>query len=103
MFQRRKLPANINKDEMIRLLRLTDGFMDKLDNVSSTELTFLQDLLIKNRYEVYTTMQNLMVPCNDMIVKCRFDGINIDCARLFERSYTWQGYCCSFNIVIAKR
>lgn len=88
---------------MIDLLRITDGFMDKLDNVSTSDVSLLQNLLLQNRYDVYSTMQNLMVPCNDMLVKCRFDGQTVDCARLFERSYTWQGYCCSFNIIIAKR
>lgn len=88
---------------MIGILRITDGFMDKMEDVNATQLEVIQSLLQENRYDVYTTMQHLMVPCNDMIVKCRFDGQNIDCARLFERSYTWQGYCCSFNIIIDKR
>lgn len=77
--------------------------MEKLENVNATQLSVLQNLLLENRYDVFMTMQHLMVPCNDMIVKCRYDGQIIDCARLFERSYTWQGYCCSFNIVSEKR
>ncbi|XP_063706173.1 sodium channel protein Nach-like [Culicoides brevitarsis] len=97
------LPPNLDKEEMINLLRLTDGFMQKLETVNYTQLELMQNLLQENRYDVFMTMQGLMVPCNDMIVKCRYNGEIVDCARLFERSYTWQGYCCSFNIDTEKR
>lgn len=44
-------------------------------------------------------MKKLMYPCTKLMVKCRWEGRIIDCKKLFKISETYQGYCCSFNII----
>lgn len=93
----RTLSDDISEEEMTELLQLTDGFIDDIQyNVS--DLFRLEKYLKQNRYNVPLTMESLMMPCNMLLVKCRFAGVEIDCMELFRQSITWQGYCCSFNI-----
>lgn len=84
---------------MISLLRLTDGFIDPINDVNMSDFVTLRDLLERDRYNVPLTMQNLMVPCDELLIKCRFSGIIFHCNDLFKRAPTWQGYCCTFNFI----
>lgn len=81
---------------MINLLQMTDGFIDVVE-YNESDLAKLESLLKSNRYNVPLTMENLMMPCNMLLIKCRYANQELDCLQLFTRSSTWQGYCCSFN------
>ena len=37
--------------------------------------------------------------CDDMVLKCSFEGHERDCAEIFIHSITDEGQCCSFNIM----
>lgn len=66
-----------------------------------TELELLQSILTKNRYDVMTTMYELMQPCDQLLYRCRWEGEETECMKIFKKSETYQGYCCSFNLIKA--
>lgn len=35
--------------------------------------------------------------CSDMIIACRWHGIEINCSDLIRESYSSRGLCCAFN------
>lgn len=92
-----ELPTNVTRSDLVTLLKQTDGFIDKI-SYNETQLMNLQQILFDGRYTVPLAMEYLMVPCKNLLYKCRFGGEEIPCMRLFKKSNTNRGYCCSFNI-----
>ncbi len=37
--------------------------------------------------------------CEDMFVRCHFEGRDRDCSSLFEPIITDEGQCCAFNVM----
>lgn len=58
----------------------------------------MHELLNENRYDVRTTMKDLMYPCSRLMFKCRWQNEIVDCKTLFKMTETYQGFCCGFNL-----
>ncbi|XP_054729239.1 pickpocket protein 28-like [Anastrepha obliqua] len=41
-------------------------------------------------------------PCSEMLLTCRFGGVNYKCSEIFSPIVTDEGLCCAFNLVDAK-
>lgn len=86
-------------EELMHRIKFTAGFTNPISNFSASELPYLQQLLEGNRFDVSTTMKKLMYPCHELLFRCRWEGKISNCSELFSVSETYQGYCCSFNIL----
>lgn len=83
----------------MRRIKYTAGFTNAISQFNESELPLLQDILEENRFNVELTMKKLMYPCTKLLFRCRWQGKITDCKELFAVSETYQGYCCSFNIL----
>lgn len=90
---------NVTSDDLLRMIKYTAGFTNSINKFNVTELPVLQEILQNNRFTVDLAMKKLMYPCSKMLYRCRFEGVIVDCKQLFSISETYQGYCCSFNVL----
>jgi acid-sensing ion channel, other len=81
------------------MIKYTAGFTNPINKLNLSELPALQEILQANRFTVDLAMKRLMYPCTKMIHRCRWEGKIVDCKQMFSISETYQGYCCSFNIL----
>jgi hypothetical protein len=77
-------------------MKNTIGFLNMVQ-YNMSEILQLQQALYDNRYTVQTALQKLVQPCEDFLMRCRWEGVVKDCRKLFVRSETYLGYCCTFN------
>lgn len=42
-------------------------------------------------------MASLVQPCDEIMIKCRWQGKMVPCKEIFDSSLTYFGSCCSFN------
>lgn len=68
-------------------------------NFSEPDFSYVQDILVENRYDTVTAMKKIMYPCNKMLYRCRWEGMIVPCSSLFQTTETYQGYCCGFNVL----
>ena len=40
-----------------------------------------------------------MMPCNDLLVACQWQGVMKNCEKIFTVAKSDSGYCCSFNLI----
>lgn len=90
---------NATDVDKMRRIKFTAGFTNPINDFNASELPYLQELLQENRFDVQLTMKKLMYPCTKLLFRCRWEGVIIDCKELFMVSETYQGYCCSFNML----
>lgn len=90
---------NATDAEIMRRIKFTAGFTNPINVFNASELPYLQQLLQDNRFDVQLTMKKLMYPCTKLLYRCRWEGTIVDCKEIFSVSETYQGYCCSFNIL----
>lgn len=100
-FRREVFPENYNAtdEEIIQRIKYTAGYTNLISIANFSELNYLQDLMQENRFDVQATMKKLMLPCTKLLYRCRWEGVIMDCKELFSVSETYQGYCCSFNVL----
>lgn len=90
---------NATDVDKMRRIKFTAGFTNPINDFNASELPYLQELLQENRFDVQLTMKKLMYPCTKLMNRCRWEGVIVDCKELFLVSETYQGYCCSFNML----
>lgn len=56
------------------------------------------DDLLKNIFS-YLTFDKLTPNCNELLIKCQWEGKDIECGEIFFTRLTNDGFCCSFNNV----
>lgn len=93
----RVLPENVTQEEVVDMLRQAVGFSHRIE-YDMDELERLQNIFNFNRYTIDTAMEQMKLTCRELLIKCRWEGKIIDCMKLFQKSITYDGYCCSFNI-----
>lgn len=81
---------------MLTAIYQTPGFVDNIV-YNETDLLILQNVLSNNRYTVREVMDFLQQPCNELFVKCRWEGEYYPCGDLFKPSLAHHGSCCTFN------
>jgi acid-sensing ion channel, other len=90
---------NRTNEELVKMVKYIAGFTNPISVFNDSELPYLQAMLQDNRFDVQLTMKKLMYPCTKLMFRCRWEGVIMDCKELFTVSETYQGYCCSFNIL----
>ncbi|CAH2096240.1 unnamed protein product [Euphydryas editha] len=48
-------------------------------------------------YDVNELMRNLTPRCEDLLIRCVWNEISMNCSDLFDFRLTMNGYCCTFN------
>lgn len=98
-------PQYQSKEKLVRLIRFLgrlydsdideveefDKFQQTLDNVDSNKKTGLYDMREK--------LEMLAPKCNDMILKCKWGGMEVPCQKFFRTQLSNEGFCCTFNYV----
>lgn len=89
----------MTKRQVRTWLDFTSGFSIQLGlKVRQKDMETLQSVLADNRFTVENTMSSLAQPCDEMVSKCRFEGVLKDCRSIFRSIKTFRGHCCSFNV-----
>lgn len=89
-------PSN---DDLMKIIKFTAAFTNPIGEFDPTKLPYLQELLDSNRFDVQKAMKKLMYPCTKLLHRCRWEGVIVDCKEIFKTSETYQGFCCSFNVL----
>lgn len=61
------------------------------------DLKVLQNIVDTNQFSIRNVMDMVQSTCNDMLVRCRFEGKFINCSTLFKPVTSQYGLCCTFN------
>lgn len=72
------------------------GFIDKIE-YNVTELRVLDDLIELNNLTIVDVMKSLIQPCDELLIKCKWENRLVECSSLFDASETYYGNCCTFN------
>ncbi|KAK3912127.1 Pickpocket protein 28 [Frankliniella fusca] len=54
-------------------------------------------ILAYNNVSTDALLESLGQPCGDLIERCSWEGREVNCSRVFTRTMTYLGFCCSFN------
>ncbi|XP_059471039.1 sodium channel protein Nach-like [Neocloeon triangulifer] len=65
--------------------------------VPFSNVSLLQNAITKNGVGLTELMRDLAPSCSDIMVQCQWKGVEVDCSKLFTRSLSDNGFCCSFN------
>lgn len=93
----RTLPENVTHEDIANIIDQSIGFNEKIE-YNPFDLELLQRVFFLNRYTAETAMEKVKIPCNELLFKCRWEGVMVPCMNIFRRSLTHEGYCCSYNI-----
>lgn len=92
----RNILSNVSRENMSRIFEQSSGFFSTTAyNVN--ELKILQNIVDTNRYSIRNIMDMVQGSCDDMFVRCRFEGKLINCSILFRPVTSQYGLCCTFN------
>ncbi len=63
----------------------------------------MHTLQIENSVLAYIDLDPFFIQvvhsCDDLLLRCFWQGMNVNCTGLFQTSKTDVGYCCSFNAI----
>lgn len=96
-FNYRTLPENVTQEDIVSIIDQSIGFNHKIE-YNPYDLELLQRVFTLNRFTTESAMEQIKISCNDLLFKCRWEGVIVPCMSIFRRSLTFEGYCCSFNI-----
>lgn len=72
------------------------GFIDNVDyNVE--ELQQMHEILTANNYTTLQATEYLHQPCNQLMIRCRYQYKIQPCEDLFVDIMSYHGSCCTFN------
>lgn len=66
--------------------------------MSSTQFYLRKSKKVYLKYEI----DKVSLPCEKMLMECRFGGYKFDCNDIFLPKLTDEGLCCTFNGLIQK-
>ncbi|CAH1374704.1 unnamed protein product, partial [Tenebrio molitor] len=82
----------VNKTQMLG--KLYDFSYNKEDKPT---ISMLQNIVEKLQLNIITVMKMLTLQCEDLLLKCRWKGVDVNCSNIFKLRLTYDGYCCTFN------
>lgn len=96
--------AQLNVSGTLRQLRYLGRLYDHSEDNFNDLLQFQaildeSDSAPLGAFDVLYRMAQLTPKCSDQLVKCQWQGRDIDCADIFTTRLTSAGYCCTFNNV----
>ena len=48
---------------------------------------------------LFTNILKVMLPCNELLVACQWQGKMENCGQLFSLTKSDSGFCCAFNLI----
>ncbi|PNF23172.1 hypothetical protein B7P43_G03665 [Cryptotermes secundus] len=90
------LPSGVTRDEVFNDLIFLSQLID-MDESNATKFGRLQSVLDMNNITATVALREVMLPCEELLVKCKFKGKMINCKKVFRLLETPYGFCCSFN------
>ncbi|XP_055316922.1 sodium channel protein Nach-like [Sitodiplosis mosellana] len=85
-----------SRENISRMFEQSSGFFTTIA-YDVNELKVLQNIVDTNRYLIQNVMDMVQTSCDDVFVRCRFEGKPINCSDLFQPSTSQYGLCCIFN------
>lgn len=86
----------MSRDKVMEAMYQTAGFGGE-GAYTSEGMDILQTVMERNRIAVVDAMERLQRPCDELLVKCRFEGQLVPCDQLFKKSFGQYGHCCTFK------
>lgn len=83
-------------DDLRRMFQQSIGFF-ATTSYNESDLNILEDILNKTSYSIQDVMNQMQTSCDDMLLKCRFEGNNLNCSEIFQPITSQYGLCCIFN------
>lgn len=88
--------------EQLRYLgRLLDFEVDGYDNFAWLQ-SYLNMYDVDDSsvwYDTYSRMRRLSPKCEEILLNCKWEGVERACHELFDLRATQEGFCCTFNYV----
>lgn len=91
-----KRPSNLTKEQLAEMFSLIMHFHG-LSTPKEKEYIELNDVLRQNNISVATVMAIIAPNCFDLLRKCSWKGVIVQCVLIFRIVKTSEGICCSFN------
>lgn len=83
-------------DDLRRMFEQSIGFF-AITPYNESSLSILENIVNKTSYSVRDVMDQMQTTCDDMLLKCRFEGNNLNCSEIFKPISSQYGLCCIFN------
>ncbi|XP_054729110.1 pickpocket protein 11 [Anastrepha obliqua] len=85
----------LSQQQWLQKVKLFAGFFDS-GSVDFKEVAEFQETFFnKQKYSVRETIAKLAPKCEDLILKCIWEGKIYECTKLFTMNFTPNGYCCT--------
>lgn len=62
-----------------------------------SELKILENIVNSTSLQIREVMDDMQTTCDNMMLKCRFEGNNLNCSDIFKPMVSQYGLCCIFN------
>lgn len=92
----RALPPNVSEKQFSQDIHQAAGFINKVP-YNQTRLNVLDEIFAANRLQPKEVMSALVQPCDEYLIKCRWEGAMVPCKTIFDSTFTYYGSCCTFN------
>lgn len=91
--------ATINSNKILKALQNVVRIKHnaEIGAIDYSDMQQLDLVLNINNLNLEDVLRNLTLSCEELILKCKWDGVMTDCGVLFEETKTYEGFCCSFN------
>ncbi|XP_017488484.1 PREDICTED: sodium channel protein Nach-like, partial [Rhagoletis zephyria] len=94
---RDQFDPQITPELWLQKIKLLAGIFDSGSVDFKEAAEFQKNFLDKQKYNITELLKKLAPNCDDLILKCRWAGKMQECSELFVKSFTANGYCCTFN------
>lgn len=85
-----------SREQLIRMFQQASGFFTNT-SYNVHDLEAIQKIVDTNQLTVEDVMNSVQAPCDEMLVRCSFEGKIVNCTSLFKSITTQFGNCCIFN------
>lgn len=89
-------PKDVSPQRLSKLFQLIMHFHG-VGSARKDDYDLLHTILQSNHITVSNLTKNLRPKCRDLLINCRWKGIDSRCEMLFQPIDTIEGVCCSFN------
>lgn len=85
-----------SRDDLFRIFQQSSGLFTTIE-YDVGDLEILQKIIDMNRYSIENVMNLIQTSCDELFVKCQFEGEFVNCSDLFKPVTSQYGLCCAFN------
>ncbi|XP_053949507.1 sodium channel protein Nach isoform X2 [Anastrepha ludens] len=85
----------LSQQQWLQKVKLFAGFFDSSSVDFKEVAEFQKTFFNKQKYTVRETIAKLAPKCEDLILKCIWEGKIYECTKLFAMRFTPNGYCCT--------